>query len=513
MLIRRDKNAAVGLQAEAADGPRHYSQQHAAPPRRTKSTRRHLITATVAAVVLAAAVFFLAAGAAPAVQAIQNGPDAPVPARYSGDGVAHARARPAQSFASDLTRRALNSGPVPPPGPLPVRAPASRDVVVDEDPPSRDRRVLPTAPVFEQGDPVPAIASTVAVVFLLPCVAWLAHCVRRWQQTRTKLSLLLTVVWTVFTLDQLCLLVYTSTYTRCQFPFLHPTPFPSWPNCVAPWFLTALIMLQGLGAAMFVIATISRFQDAFALLSTRHLIICRILTVLVAIVAIVRYISALLVEIIWDSRVSPFSPEMTAGIAQFDVAIHPLSFAILGICDLTALILGLNFVIGIQRDLLHHMSTSFMGFSRAARHAELAHSRRMVAYICVSLAVLIAFILVQVPGLTPYLRKVPLILVNAIDTALLKVYSSCTMLAIDGMKKILLVRAKLLEFGGGTTTTGATTSSALTSPGMPLNDWPSSSAARTAAPGTTPASVDKKAVEAARPVVAGKLWHDTGPTK
>ncbi|KAJ3351985.1 hypothetical protein GGF32_003999 [Allomyces javanicus] len=314
----------------------------------------------------------------------------------------------------------------------------------------------------------------------------------------------------MFTLDQLCLLVYTSTYTRCRYPFLHPTPFPSWPNCVAPWFLTTLIMLQGLGAAMFVIATISRFQDAFALLSTRHLIICRILTVLVAIVATVRFISALLTEIIWDSRVSPFSPTMTAGIAQFDVAIHPFSFAILGICDLTALILGLNFVLGIQKDLLHHLSTSFAGFSRAARHAELAHSRRMVAYICVSLAVLIAFILVQVPGLTPYLRKVPLILVNAIDTALLKVYSSCTMLAIDGMKKMLLVRAKLLEFGGETTT-GATASSAPTSPGMPLNDWPSSSAASTAA-GTAP-SADKKAVEATRPVVAGKLWHDTGPTK
>ncbi|KNE71557.1 hypothetical protein AMAG_20393 [Allomyces macrogynus ATCC 38327] len=126
------------------------------------------------------------------------------------------------------------------------------------------------------------------------------HCVRRWRQSRTRLSLLLTVVWTVFTLDQLCLLVYTATYKRCRYPFLHPTPFPSWPNCVAPWFLTALIMLQGLGAAMFVIATISRFQDAFALLSTRHLIICRILTVLVAIVATVRFISALLTEIIWD---------------------------------------------------------------------------------------------------------------------------------------------------------------------------------------------------------------------
>ncbi|KNE57723.1 hypothetical protein AMAG_04582 [Allomyces macrogynus ATCC 38327] len=363
----------------------------------------------------------------------------------------------------------------------------------DDDPPARDKTVLATAPVFQPGDAGPVIASAVAAVFLVPCIAWLAHSLLRWWQHRTRLLALLTVVWAIYTLYQLCLLVYTSTYTHCRYPFLYHTPFPSWPNCVAPWFLTALIFLQCIGAALFVVATISQFQDAFALLSTRHLLVCRALTVLVAIVATLRLISTLLWEAIADSRVSPFLPSSTAAIRRFDKIMHPALFAVLGVCDLTALLLGLTFVLGIQRDLQVHMSASFHGISRAARHAELAHTRHMVAAIGVSLMALVVFLLVQAPGVLPVIDVIPVVLVNAMNTALLKVYSSCTMLTIAGMKEMLLVRQKLLEFGGGGGEGTATTSSSATSGVVtPLAEW---------RPGASVGASDtKRRVEAGRPV-------------
>ncbi|KNE71556.1 hypothetical protein AMAG_15766 [Allomyces macrogynus ATCC 38327] len=333
-----------------------------------------------------------------------------------------------------------------------------------------------TAPVFQPSDPTPTASIVLAAIFLFPCIAWLALCIQRWRQYRTRLYLLLVAVWTCYTLDQLCLLLYTSLYMQCPRPFMWITPLTT-SKCIAPGFLSALIILQNIAAAMFVVATISRFQDAFALLSTRNLKISRGLMVLVAVVAVARFVTSILWEIASDTPKSPVSPAVYKAFLQIDLVMHPVTFIVYGICDLTALVLGLNFVMRIQRDLAKHLSASFAAFSRTSRQAELKHSRHMVMYICASLTVLLLFVLVQtLINTTQVFGDLPLLFTNSLDTSLLKVYSSCTMLAIDGMKKVLAARQKLLEFGPSTmSNTGGNTGGTGGGNGVvSLAEWPAS---------------------------------------
>ncbi|KAJ3351984.1 hypothetical protein GGF32_003998 [Allomyces javanicus] len=351
-------------------------------------------------------------------------------------------------------------------------------IPADDYSPTRTTVVLrprATAPVFQPGDPTPTVSIVLAAIFTVPCIAWLALCIQRWRQYRTRLYLLLVAVWTCYTLDQICLLLYASLYMQCPRPFMWITPLTT-SKCIAPAFLSALIILQNMAAAMFVVATISRFQDAFALLSTRNLKISRGLMVLVAVVAVARFVTSILWEIASDTRKSPVSPAVYKAFLHIDLVMHPVTFTVYGICDLTALALGLNFVMRIQRDLAKHLSASFAVFSRASRQAELKHSRRMVMYICASLTVLLLFVLVQtLINTTQVFGDLPLLFTNSLNTSLLKVYSSCTMLAIDGMKKVLAARQKLLEFGPSTmSNTGNTGGTGGGNGVASLAEWPAS---------------------------------------
>ncbi|KAJ3358295.1 hypothetical protein GGF32_000529 [Allomyces javanicus] len=289
------------------------------------------------------------------------------------------------------------------------------------------------------GAPEPWISVGVGIAFLPLCLWWLARCYRRWRVLRTWLYALLSSAWLAYSLDQVALVLYAAMYMQCPRPYLWSTPRLS--QCASPWFLAALQLLQNCGAALFVTATLLRFRAAFTILSTKDGLICRVLSGVVAFVCAVRTI-AIIGEAATEEITRQWSKDARRTLVRTMLYSNQVAFSTYGVCDLTALLLGLRLVVSVHRELKRHLQDSF---SLRGPPEEVTHARRMTLALMVAVATLVLYVLVSLSGVLHFMDDVPLVLSNAINTSALKLYSAAAMLAIQGMQQLLASRDKMLE--------------------------------------------------------------------
>ncbi|KAJ3376092.1 hypothetical protein GGF31_000159 [Allomyces arbusculus] len=297
-----------------------------------------------------------------------------------------------------------------------------------------------SAPIVHlPGAPEPWKSVVVGIVFLPLCLWWLVRCYWQWRVLRTWLYALLSSAWLAYSLDQVALVLYAAMYMQCPRPYLWSTPRLS--QCASPWFLTALQLLQNCGAMLFVTATLLRFRAAFMILSTKDGIICRVLTGVVAFVCVARTI-VIVGEAATEEVTRHWSKAARLTLIRTMLYTNQVAFSTYGVCDLTALLLGLRLVVSVHRELKRHLQDSF---SLRGPPEEVTHARHMTLALVVAVATLVLYVLVSLPGVLHFMDDVPLVLANAINTSALKLYSAAAMLAIQGMQRLLASRDKMLE--------------------------------------------------------------------
>ncbi|KAL7753739.1 hypothetical protein RI367_000670 [Sorochytrium milnesiophthora] len=287
--------------------------------------------------------------------------------------------------------------------------------------------LLANAQLVPRGGVQEISSIAVSCLSLALCCTCLLVSIERWRITRCRINALLIAIWALYNIDGAALVLYTSTYTQCPRPYFSFTPALN--SCVAPVFLLVVIHAQNLAAALFVIVTLQRFKVVFMASSRYQDILTRFATFVIGSLCVTRIVLEIVVHFVTSTSVSR---------AVFFTSIS--SFVVYGTFDMTMLLIVVRYVYRVHSDLKQSFSSSFG--STPVDGENQRKVVKMLMYLFTSMSMLVLFLL------TTWLLSdsFSLMLMNAVRTSFLKIYSAAVMLAIAGIKDVMQCRDKYLRF-------------------------------------------------------------------